>query len=404
MLSFLFNTATIASNNLGFWTRVADFGGSARQFATAFSIDTLGYVGLGGDSTGMPTDFWNYYPATDTWSTIHPFPLGGRTSPIAFSNNSFGYVGSGYDSSYFKGDLFRYNPAVDSWFYVVGNWLGSFPARTEAVAFAIGDLGYITTGVGGASVYYNDLMHYSMSSDTFAIRTPGNTLPNPRFGAVAFSLNGYGYMGLGIDDSTYYNDFWKYDPIGNAWTQEADFGGTPRFGSVAFSVCNYGYVGLGEDLNSTYRQDFWRYDPTSNSWTFQNHFPGTGRRSAVAFTVNNMAYIGTGWDANGRTKDFYRFSCDSTSGIPDITQNSASSALFPNPNNGCFEVEYDLQNQNFGELIVTDINGKNIATYPLPNSKGNLKINQSGLKNGIYFYSIKSGNSTLKTGRFFIGN
>jgi len=401
LISFSLNNAADANNFLGSWRRVADFSGTARQYAVGFSIDTLGYLGLGADSAGLPNDFWSYSPLMNTWNPIAPFPYNGRTSAISFSNDSFGFVGMGMDTFYFRSDLIQYYPTLNTWIYD-SSLPGSAGARTEAVGFAIGNTGYVTTGVGGASSYYNDLIQYDMQTNTFTLLSPVGSLPNPRFGATGFSLNGKGYMGTGIDDSTYYNDFWQYDPVNNAWTQLADFAGTPRFGAVSFTTCGYGYIGLGEDLNSTYRQDFWRYDPANNSWTFVNHFPGSGRRSAVAFKVNNKAYVGTGWDGSGRTKDVYEFSCDSTTGIASIQQNNTATNIFPNPNNGNFEMSYDLNGSASGELLLTDVTGKTIATYQLSSAKNILKINQTNLKNGIYFYSIKTSDKTIAFGKFSV--
>ena len=46
--------------------------------------------------------------------------------------------------------------------------------------------------------------------------------------AVAFSIGSKAYIGTGQDDSSYYKDFWEYDPATDTWTQKADFGGDRR--------------------------------------------------------------------------------------------------------------------------------------------------------------------------------
>ena len=45
-----------------------------------------------------------------------------------------------------------------------------------------------------------------------------------RVDAVAFSIGDRGYLGTGYDGSNQ-KDFWEYDPINDVWTQMADFGG-----------------------------------------------------------------------------------------------------------------------------------------------------------------------------------
>jgi len=50
-----------------------------------------------------------------------------------------------------------------------------------------------------------------------------------RSGAVGFSVGNMGYIGTGrTAANSYTGDFWEYDPVANSWTQKADFGGTAR--------------------------------------------------------------------------------------------------------------------------------------------------------------------------------
>src|SRR5688572_27940160 len=58
--------------------------------------------------------------------------------------------------------------------------------------------------------------------------------------AVAFSIGNNGYIGLGKSYVSprwvKYTDFWSYDPATDTWTQRADFEGESRENPVAFSV------------------------------------------------------------------------------------------------------------------------------------------------------------------------
>ena len=60
------------------------------------------------------------------------------------------------------------------------------------------------------------------------------------------------------------------------WTQKASMPGTARNSAVAFTVNGKGYLGTGYD-GENYLKDFWEYDPTSNQWTQQADYPGSGR-------------------------------------------------------------------------------------------------------------------------------
>jgi hypothetical protein len=120
-----------------------------------------------------------------------------------------------------------------------------------------------------------------------------------RFGAVGFSINNKGYIGMGFTATNQYaKDFWKYDPISNSWSQKADFGGTGRDGAVGFSIGSKGYIGMGYSNNGPREKDFWEYDPISNSWMQKADFAGLSRWYAVGFSIGNYGYIGTGADSN----------------------------------------------------------------------------------------------------------
>ena len=68
--------------------------------------------------------------------------------------------------------------------------------------------------------------------------------------AVAFSIGDYGYIGTGIDTAeVVYNDLWKYDATLDAWSQVASLPGSVRRNAIAFSINDKGYIGTG--INSS---------------------------------------------------------------------------------------------------------------------------------------------------------
>lgn len=131
-----------------------------------------------------------------------------------------------------------------------------------------------------------------------------------RYSGIGFSIGTKGYVGGGLNNLTFYNDFWEYDPITNVWTQKADFGGTPRGSAVGFAVLNKGYIGTGWDNTNNWRKDFWEYDPATNKWTQKADFGGMPRFNAIGISISNKGYIGTGEDGNGYGgyyKDFWEY-------------------------------------------------------------------------------------------------
>lgn len=149
---------------------------------------------------------------------------------------------------------------------------------------------------------------------------------------TAFSINNKGYIGGGHTNSGtlgFFKDYWEYDPGTNCWTQIADFGGGYRYHSTAFSIGNFGYVGLGEDDNSTYQNDFWKYIPLINTWVQVAPFPGLPRRGACSFVINSLGYVGTGQTETGYAADFYSYdpTTNSWQPIADFIGEARSSAV-----------------------------------------------------------------------------
>ncbi len=132
----------------------------------------------------------------------------------------------------------------------------------------------------------------------------------PRGSAVNFVIDGKAYVGLGYnddDDDEYLKDFWTYNPTSDRWDRLADFPGKGRTAAVAFSINGKGYVGTGFDGDNKLK-DLWEYNPTTNTWVQKDDFIGGARYKAVGFALNNYGYIGTGYGDDSVDKiDFYRF-------------------------------------------------------------------------------------------------
>jgi len=199
---------------------------------------------------------------------------------------------------------------------VLGNWVKraeySGNPRSEAIAFTIGDsVAYVGLGdyqwpqqqdANIDTVMYNDLWEYHVSTNTAGqgYWTQQAAFPgSKRYWSTAFSIGNKGYVGLGYDAVTYYNDFWEYDPQSNSWSQKANFKGSGRYEAVGFSIGNYGYMGTGIDI-TTAQNDFYRYNPGSDNWDVIYGYGGVKRRSASAFVVDGKAYVVGGLDNNGQ--------------------------------------------------------------------------------------------------------
>ncbi|MBN2610597.1 MAG: galactose oxidase [Bacteroidales bacterium] len=188
----------------------------------------------------------------------------------------------------------------------VGNWveLSDFEGvtRSDAVAFSIGNKGYVGTGYDGYN-RLSDFWEYDPELNTWLQKAdfPGAA----RNGAVGFSINNKGYIGTGFNGITRMNDFWEFDPGSNTWQRKADFAGSARYGAVGFSIADKGYLGTGFDGN--YLKDFWEYDPAADTWTQKMSVGGSKRRDALSFVIDSKGYICTGINNGVYENDFWEF-------------------------------------------------------------------------------------------------
>jgi hypothetical protein len=76
--------------------------------------------------------------------------------------------------------------------------------------------------------------------------------------------------------------------------------------------------------------------------------------------------------------------------------------LFPNPNNGSMQLDYDLGGYSNATMKLYDVTGKLITSYKLQNNKGTILINEQDLNNGIYFYHILVNDKSIKNDKIVI--
>jgi N-acetylneuraminic acid mutarotase len=222
-----------------------------------------------------------------------------RERAIAFSVGNRGYIGLGQDTlNLMLNDLWEYDPGTNTW-----TQKANFPgqARRDAVAFSIGTKGYVGTGMNNADAFMgnplSDFWQYDPASNTWLQKAPypGNFGAGIYY-AAGFALNGKGYICCGKEGaSNYSNELWEYNPSGNSWTQKNNFPGGVRYGGTAFVIGNYAYYGTGTDEN-VFNNDFYRYSPSTNTWTPIADFPGSERFSCSSFTLGTCGYLVFGSD------------------------------------------------------------------------------------------------------------
>lgn len=290
--------------------------------ACSFSIDNDGYIGLEEGCSvrdDYSRDFFKYNSATNVWQSIASLPseVDARNKSIAFSLNKKGYICGGkkyvlYGTKYFLNDLWEYNPQLDIW-----EQKEDFPRAggiNNGVGFSIGDFAYVGLGYAGVTAgnpygEMNDFYRYNPSNNEWSLLAnfPGEA----RQGAVGFSMDGKGYVGLGYSYSsengfTYYNDFWEYNPSNDSWSKLQDFPGESRSDPIGFGKDGKCYVGMGLP------NDLYIFNIRTNSWSSPIIQECMDSRSkAFSFMIDNRIFYGAGSSQTYITKnDFWEFLID----------------------------------------------------------------------------------------------
>lgn len=298
---------------IGNWVELTDFIGNARYQAVSFTIGETAYIGTGYNGEDRLKDFYFYNTETKLWGTCATPPAGfaPRINAIAFSVGDKGYVGFGVDQNNELGDLWSYDPVADTWDSIDAPDAPS--PRYGAVAFSIGNKGYVGTGYNGN--YLSDFYEFNPATNIWELKA---YCPFKVREAVAFVIDGLGYITTGEKNGVSIDNIAAYDPSSNEWTSKRaiadvsddsyddDYSIVRRQG-VAFVIGGKAYVTLGNNNNSL-KKDCWEYDPVTDLWTDRTSFEKAGRNDAVGFSTDNgRGFVMTGSGSTGYFDDFFEF-------------------------------------------------------------------------------------------------
>ncbi len=384
------------------WIQKSDFGGIARHRTVMLTVVNKIYTGMGHYNGGgvnvLFDDWWEYDPGTNAWSQKADYAGGPSYHSAGFTIGNYAYVGTGRispTSNTLTTAFYRYDPASNTWIT-----RASLPgtARRGAVAFALNGYGYLGTGetnTGDTATFYQ----YNPATDSWvAIATfPGGA----RNSAVAFSIGGYGYVGTGNAVGSQ-KDFWQYNPALNQWVQKADVGTTNRQEATGFSLNGKGYIGTGADFSSGNNfGDMWEYNVTTNTWTQIADFDGTARRYLCATSLHNtVAYVGLG--TNGTNfKDFWAY--DYNLALLENDLDKISFTIGPNPATDHITIRVNGLSDELTEEVqikVLSLNGKEVYSDVIEDDQ--ITIHTMFLEKGLYLYSLVYKDYFLKSGKFTV--
>jgi N-acetylneuraminic acid mutarotase len=368
----------------GSWTQLADCGPVGRELSSGFAIGNYGYV-CGGKFQGgaYTTDLFRYDPQADYWNPKASMPFGAGGGVLFILDNR-GWFTTG--TTQFGGltELYSYNPTPNVW-----SVLSPFPgmARSGAVAFSLQDKGYVGMGGDGGSTYFKDLYEYNTISSSWNVKAsfPGDG----RMLSAWFSMGTKGYVVCGSNASGFLSEVWEYDQMSNTWAQKADFPGTARVSASCFTIGNYAYMMGGESAASALLSDLWQYNPVSDSWMMLTPFPGTSRKNAASFSVGPKGYVACGSDNTTLLNDLWSFT-PSGVGTGEMT---AGDRLFvyPNPGKGNFTLNFNGLHSNLMNLSVLDISGKLVyqQSWEMERNQSQRSLDLSLLLPGFYLLSFE---------------
>ena len=303
---------------------------SKRAGAVSFVVDGTAFVGLGENETGHLADFYRYETLNDTFFPVSPFPGVARSEAVAFVIGSIAYVGSGVDALGNElADFYAYNNENDTWTSIT-NLAGV--ARSSAVAFSTGGAGYVGTGFDGTKEL-DDFWRYDPVEDTWTSLL--NFTGGARREAVAFTIHDKAYVATGVSFDGFTNQFsdvQEFDPVTQTWTERVFANIDLGFqGASVFTLFDQAYISYGNLGQIT------RYDPLTNEildlgdvLNIDDGTIGDARADAIAFALQDVAYFGFGRSGFSSTTYFNDLITYTVPNEPPTSIRLSNSRVFEN--------------------------------------------------------------------------
>jgi len=251
------------------WSSKAMFPGKARVKATAAVVGSKAYVGLGFDiSLGVYNfdaclkDFWMYDPANNTWEQKANFPSNYTDACGCFVVDSTIYITSGMDGAVFGSETWKYKPVTGQ----SGEWvkLNDFPGPPRAGGIACSNGAHYYFGTGYRTLNENDWWEYFPITDSWK---PRKDMPdNGRENSVSLTISDRIFIATGrhfggnLTGGHVDSDINEYDILRNVWYVRGNIPNGGRENAIAFTINGKGYIGQGEN-DTKILNDFWSFEP-----------------------------------------------------------------------------------------------------------------------------------------------
>ena len=286
----------------------------------------------------------------DVWERQEDYPGNNGTGHVSFAYKDQIYVGLEHNEAANFGDIYRYDPKAGLWdanaVATYGGGMTKSPP-SNAIAFVLLNVeilpstyrdyvyigtGFIDNGDGTTSVsdefYRLDLTALTEHGEEdwvkLSWRSQFSHVASARDEAVAFSLNGNGYIGFGTaQNGAVFDNWFKFEPLEHdsdldhslypqgEWSRLNTFPYGRRTNVTTFTIGSDAYLCCGKDEEGTFSNKLFRARESTTgqdlAWTSKAEFPGTPRIDAAGFTIDEFGYVGTGFDGDSTRTDFYQY-------------------------------------------------------------------------------------------------
>lgn len=345
-----------------------------RDRAVGFTVGNDLYVGAGNFNLSGQTDFWKFDTQSLTWTQIANSP-NPRHGAAGFSYNGKGYVawGANFNPVTFYNDILEYDPATNMW---ITKSSTPSTARYGASVFLINHKAFLVGGNYNTAIgpFSNEVWEYNIINDTWQQKAPypGGTL----YYTTSFAIDNLGYTGGGgIKTSAgayiFNDEFYRYDPVIDAWTPIASYPGGELSGMTSIVLNQKAIVGSGNSNNGFTSGNFFVYDPATALWTPGPALPsGMERTLSVGLTTQNSGFIATGINNGNGMNDLW-----------EITESVGTMELTGQEMSVYFDGAAIIINGNPSDNLVTlyNIKGQMIGSW-----KNTGRIETGSVANGVY--------------------
>ena len=161
--------------------------------------------------------------------------------------------------------------------------------RSYPVVFTIGNLAYVGTGHIPNVIMYKDFYCFDNALSLYEwtkIDTPDAMLE--RHHAIAFSIDGKGYLVGGISGSVELDDIWQYNPEIKLWVKKGNFP-VKILGGISLCGNDRAFVGFGNTSETA--RTLWEYNYATDKWIEFAVLPDYVGKIFSGVIVRNTIYI-----------------------------------------------------------------------------------------------------------------